>query len=56
MSEKEKKDHLKKISPLSQTALDEETELPMDEETAVLGNFNESGLQKCSKHHGEMLR
>jgi len=31
MPEKEKKDHLKKISPLTQTALDEETELPMDE-------------------------
>ena len=49
MSEKEKKDHLKKISPLSQTALDEETELPMDEETAVLGNFNESGLPEMFK-------
>ena len=49
MSEKEKKDHLKKISPLTQTAVDEETELPMDEETAVLGNFNESGLPAMFK-------
>ena len=49
MSEKEKKDHLKKISPLTQTAVDEETELPMDEETAVLGNLNESGLPEMFK-------
>ena len=49
MSQKEKKDHLKKISPLTQTAIDEETELPMDEETALLGNFNESGLPEMFK-------
>ena len=49
MSQKEKKDHLKKISPLTQTAVDEETELPMDEETALLGNFNESGLPEMFK-------
>ena len=49
MSQKEKKDHLKKISPLTQTAVDEKTELPMDEETALLGNFNESGLPEMFK-------
>lgn len=49
MSQKEKKDHLKKISHLTQTAVDEETELPMDEETALLGNFNESGLPEMFK-------
>ena len=31
MSVKEKRDYLKKISPLTQTAVDEETELRMDE-------------------------
>ena len=31
MSVKEKRDYLKKISPLMQTAVDEETELRMDE-------------------------
>lgn len=49
MSEKEKKDHLKKISPLTQTAVDEGTEFPIDEETAILGNFNESGLPEMFK-------
>ena len=48
MSEIEK-DHLKKVSPLIQTAIDEETELPMDEETAVLGSFNECGLPEMFK-------
>ena len=58
MSEKEKRDHLKRISPLAQTAVAEKTELPTDEETNVLGNFAESGLPemfKASWRNAEMI-
>ena len=58
MSEKEKRDHLKRISPLAQTAVAEKTELPTDEETNVLGNFADSvlpGMFEASWQNAEMI-
>ena len=58
MSEREKRDHLKKITPLIQTAVDKESELPMDTETTVLGNFDDSGhpdMFKASWRNAEVI-